>query len=39
MLDYVAPDKHLLLDGVVISVYKNIRQRETMTIPGTQLNW
>ena len=34
VLDYTAPGKHLLLDGVVTTVYKNTRQRETRAIPG-----
>ncbi len=34
VLDYHAPRRHLLLDGVVTSVYRNTRQRETRDIPG-----
>ena len=34
VLDYHAPGKHLLLDGVVTTAYKNTRQRETNTIHG-----
>ncbi len=34
VLDYRAPGRHLLLDGVVTTVYKNTRQRETGEIPG-----
>ncbi len=34
VLDFHAPGRHLLLDGVVTSVYRNTRQRETANIPG-----
>ena len=34
MLDYHAPGRHLLLDGVVTTAYKNTRQREAREIPG-----
>jgi len=34
VLDYHAPGRHLLLDGVVTTVYRNTRQRETGDIPG-----
>ena len=34
ILDYVAPGKHLLLDGVVKTTYKNNRLRESRSIPG-----
>jgi len=34
VLDYVAPGKHLLLDGVVTNTYRNTRVRETRSIPG-----
>ena len=34
VLDYHAPGRHLLLDGVVTIVYKNTRHRETGEIPG-----
>jgi len=34
VLDYTAPGKHLLLDGVVTTVYLNTRQRETQGNPG-----
>ncbi len=34
VLDYHALGRHLLLDGVVTSVYRNTRQRETGDIPG-----
>ena len=34
VLDYTAPGKHLLLDGVVTTVYMNTRHRETRVIPG-----
>ena len=33
-LDYTAPGKHLLLDGVVTTVYMNMRHKETHGIPG-----
>ncbi len=29
VLDYHAPGRHLILDGVVTTVYMNTRQRET----------
>ena len=34
VLDYHVPGKHLLLDGVVITAYKNTRHMETKTIHG-----
>ena len=34
ILDFYAPGRHLLLDGVVTTVYRNTRQRETCEIPG-----
>ena len=34
VLKYHAPGKHMLLDGVVTTAYKNTRQRETRTFPG-----
>jgi len=34
VLDYVAPGKHLLLDGVVTTTRKNTRVRETRSILG-----
>ena len=34
VLDYHSPGRHLLLDGVVTSVYRNTRQKETSEIPG-----
>jgi len=34
VLDYHAPGKHLMLDGVVTTVYMNTRQKETGEIPG-----
>ena len=34
VLDFHAPGRHLLLDGVVTTVYRNTRQRETGEIPG-----
>ncbi len=34
VLDYHAPGRHRLLDGVVTIVYKNTRQGETGEIPG-----
>ena len=34
VLDYYAPGRHLLVDGVVTTVYRNTRQRETGDIPG-----
>ena len=35
VLEYHAPGRHLLLDGVVITAYKDTtRQRETREIPG-----
>ena len=34
VLDYHAPGRHLLVDGVVTTVYRNTRQRETGDIPG-----
>ena len=34
VLDYHAPGKHLMLDGVVTTVYRITRQRETRNIPG-----
>ena len=34
VLDFHAPGRHLLSDGVVTTVYKNTRQRETGEIPG-----
>ncbi len=34
VLDYHAPGRHLLLDGVVTTVYRNTKQRETSEIPG-----
>jgi hypothetical protein len=34
VLDYTAPGKHLLLDGVVTTVYKKTRQRERSASPG-----
>jgi len=34
VLDYHAPGRHLLLDGVVTTGYKNTRQRETREILG-----
>ena len=34
VLDFHAPGRHLLLDGVVTTVYKNKKQRETGEIPG-----
>ena len=34
VLDYVAPDKHLLIDGVVTNVYKTTRLRETKLGPS-----
>ena len=34
VLDYHAPGRHLLLDGVVTIAYRNTRQRETREIPG-----
>jgi hypothetical protein len=34
VLDYHAPGRHLLLDGVVTTAYKNTRQREAREIPG-----
>ncbi len=34
VLDYHAPGMHLLLDGVVTTVYQNTRQREIGEIPG-----
>ncbi len=34
VLDFHAPGRHLLLDGVVTTVYRNTRQRETGVIPG-----
>ncbi len=33
VLDYHAPGRHLLLDVVVTTIYKNTRQRETRKIP------
>jgi hypothetical protein len=34
VLDFYAPGRHLLLDGVLTTVYRNTRQRETGEIPG-----
>ena len=34
VLDYHTPGRHLLLDGVVSTAYRNTRQRETREIPG-----
>ncbi len=34
VLDFHAHGRHLLMDGVVTSVYRNTRQRETGDIPG-----
>ena len=34
VLDYTAPKKDQLMDGVVTTVYRNTRQRETRVIPG-----
>jgi hypothetical protein len=34
VLDYHAPGRHLLPDGVVTTVYRNTRQRETREVPG-----
>jgi len=34
VLDYHAPGRHLLLDGVVTTIYKNTRQRKTGKISG-----
>ena len=33
-MDYHAPGRHLLLDGVVTTAYMNTRQRKTWEIPG-----
>ncbi len=34
VLDFYAPRRHLLLDGVVTTVYRNTRLRETTEVPG-----
>ena len=34
VLDYHAPGRHLLLDGVVTTAYRNTRQGETREIAG-----
>ena len=34
VLDAHAPGRHLLVDGVVTTVYRNTKQRETGNIPG-----
>ncbi len=34
LLDFHALGRHLLLDGVVTTMYRNTRQRETGEIPG-----
>jgi hypothetical protein len=34
VLEYHAPGRHLLLDGVVTTAYRNTRQRETREISG-----
>jgi hypothetical protein len=34
LLDYYSPEHHLMLDGVITTVYKNTRQGETWEIPG-----
>ena len=34
VLDFYALGRHLLLDGVVTTVYKNTRLRETTRVPG-----
>jgi len=33
-LDFYAPGRHLLLDGVLTTVYKNARLRDTIEVPG-----
>ena len=34
VMDYTAPGKYILLDGVDTTVYMSTRQRETRVIPG-----
>jgi hypothetical protein len=34
VLDFYAPGRHLLPDGVVTTVYRNTRLRETTEVPG-----
>ena len=34
VLDFYAPGRHLLLDGVVTTVYMNTRLREATEVPG-----
>ena len=38
-MDYHAPGRHLLLDGVFTTAYMYTRQRETREIPGMQPSW
>jgi len=39
VLDFYEHGRHLLLNGVVITIYKNTRLRETPEVPGSAVNW